>query len=293
MGHKTTGPRRLSWGSQLPTKTQPILTKDWVFVLRNMMKNKGFTLMEALVVTLISVLMFGVLLGLFVTGKNTWIVNAASVELQQKARISMERITRELSLSKSDKVTIKKSCSMGSGDMIVFRTPQTTSGDIAGTVYQYDGSIKWGADGDTTKFIKYLVPKSGVSLDSKFQKYVGHLIRLVEGDNPPLPCAIKIKKGFNFKEFVSRIFLSLAYAGSYYTYPPVTTSPPTTTAPPPAPLIAIANNIEKIEFEGFNLYGTSVTSSPSLVKITITAAKTNILGNKITFVLQSNVRLKN
>ena len=177
-----------------------------------------------------------------------------------------------------------------SGDMLVFRTPQVTNDERPGTVYKPDGSIKWGANGDTTKFIKYLVPKSGIQ---RFQNYVGQLIRLVESDAAPLPCAILMKKGFNLKEFVSRFFLSLAYAGAYYIYPP------TTTTPPLAPLIRIADNIEKIEFEGFNAYGGSIGCNsnicryPSLVKVTITASKNNIMGQKITFVLQSNIRLKN
>lgn len=241
------------------------------------MKNKGFTLLETLTVALISAFIFGVLLGVFVVGKNTWVMNSDSVELQQKARLAMERIAQELSLSQSAKVTLEKNHALCKDDLITFQAPQVNDEPIAGTVYNAAGTIKWGADEATNKYIKYFVPTS--SSGACLEDYAGRLIRLVDTSNTLLPCGASLKKSFDFKAFAFQFLIRLASAGVYGVYHP--------------PLLTIATNVEKIQFDGYNLQGNPVSSYPSIIKITITASKTNILGQNITFVLQSNVRLKN
>ncbi len=137
--------------------------------------------METLIVTAISTLAFGVLISLFLVGRNTFATGSNLVELQQIARVTMERIVNELSQSPSDKVRIETNTSKAVGNIIQFKTPVVTTDSsdahyqIAGTVYLPDGSIRWGADGIYNKNVRYLVPTANFSSANQ-----GRLIRLVE-----------------------------------------------------------------------------------------------------------------
>ena len=145
------------------------------------MKNKGFTLVETMLVVLISVFMFGVLLSLFFMGQKTFVTGSTMVELQQKARFAMDRIAGELILSTPAQVEIKKDSSSdyAEGDVIALKTPQVTSDPVKDTMYNSNSTIKWGAEGDTAKSIRYLVPSNTNFWDGN-AGYRGKLIKLVD-----------------------------------------------------------------------------------------------------------------
>lgn len=137
--------------------------------------------METMVVVLISVFIFGVLITMFLVGRNTWAKSSTYTELQEAARLAMDNIVSELSQSQSTQTTITACGNTCSGDFIAFKTPQATSDAIANTIFKTDGTIKWGADGNTTvSEIKYMVATAVFS-----SAYGGKLVRLTEKYTPP------------------------------------------------------------------------------------------------------------
>ncbi|MFC1703381.1 polymorphic toxin-type HINT domain-containing protein [Candidatus Omnitrophota bacterium] len=141
------------------------------------MKKNAFALPELLVVVVISVFLIGVVAATFLVGRNTWLSSKISIELQQKARFAMDKLTMELKQSQSSHVFIEPcEASFCVGDLIRFQTPQITDDPVAGTYYfeDSDGLLKWGADGILNQDIIYLVPHEDFS-----EEHQGRLVRLV------------------------------------------------------------------------------------------------------------------
>jgi Tfp pilus assembly protein PilW len=111
------------------------------------MKNKGFTLPEILVSTVIAILVAICLLNLFIVGRNSWLIGETYLDLQQQARMAMDAVAKELSQSGSSQVHIMSCPYLGlncSGNIVSFKLPISDTLDIANTVFKPDGTIKWG-----------------------------------------------------------------------------------------------------------------------------------------------------
>ncbi len=121
------------------------------------MKNKGFTLVEMMAVVCISMIIFAAIFGLFLMGRNSWLIGKTYVELQQKTRTAMEKIIGELSRSASS-VAMITSCQAGecSGNKVTFEVPTITAAPVANTIFNAQGNIKWGADGYLAGEIMYM-----------------------------------------------------------------------------------------------------------------------------------------
>ncbi len=128
--------------------TPPLVEK-----FRSFERGAGFTLIEMMAVVFISMIIFATMFGLFLMGRNSWAVGSAYVELQQKARTSMDKMVSELNVS-SSKVAVIYACGapdICSGSAIIFKVPVADSGHI----YDSEGNVKWGADNSLDYEITY------------------------------------------------------------------------------------------------------------------------------------------
>lgn len=66
-------------------------------------KNKGFALLELLIAITLSVLLMGSLYGIYLVNQKSYSRSIAKAELNQNARIALERITRDL--RQTDRIT--------------------------------------------------------------------------------------------------------------------------------------------------------------------------------------------
>ena len=69
-------------------------------------ENKGFTLVELLVVIGISIFITAAIYGLLAAGRRSWLVGEALLATQQEARLGLDKMTRELRLSTPAHVTV-------------------------------------------------------------------------------------------------------------------------------------------------------------------------------------------
>ncbi len=121
------------------------------------MKKKGFTLVEMMAVVFISMIIFAAVFGLFLMGRNSWLVGKTYVELQQKTRTAMDKMVNELSQSASSQAVIV-SCDGAecNGNKVIFKVPTITSAQVANTIFDELGNIKWGAEGYLAGEITYM-----------------------------------------------------------------------------------------------------------------------------------------
>ncbi|MBM3247851.1 MAG: hypothetical protein FJZ10_00275 [Candidatus Omnitrophica bacterium] len=154
------------------------------------MKNKGLTMIEVLVVLLVAVSFLGIIIGVMLTGRNTWVKNATYVDLQQKARYAIDKISMELSQASPaqnfkvgdciDEPLTGYPCL---GDYLQFSIPVVTEDPVENSVYYQDGNIKYGAYGTTKGHqgwrITYLVSNSAPNRN--------RLIRFVPSEYVPPP----------------------------------------------------------------------------------------------------------
>jgi len=115
------------------------------------MKNKGFSLIEIIVVAVIGIGLLSVVFGVFITGRNSWSKGAVLIDLQAKTRLAMDRMVRELSSSEPTQVTIDNCGGDCAGQMISFRIPVA----VDGSIYDSEGNIRWGAEGTQDWTIQY------------------------------------------------------------------------------------------------------------------------------------------
>lgn len=150
------------------------------------MKNKGFSLIEIMIVALISASFLGIIFSVFLIGRNSWAKSAVYIDLQEKTRLAMDKIASELSLSNASEITIK-SCSSNPptgfgcyGDWIEFKVPIVNSDTLADTVYNADGTIKFGVNKRSDWAIKYFVSATSPNIH--------RLIRVIpeETTTPPV-----------------------------------------------------------------------------------------------------------
>ena len=134
------------------------------------MKPKGLTIVETLVVALIASAFMGIIFSVLMVGRNTWIKNAAYIDLQEKTRYTIDKIARELSQSRlgADYGDVQIiSCSTPPtgytciNNYIKFKVPiSNTTSDIVGSIYKSDGTIKWGTKDREGWYTTYLVSNS-------------------------------------------------------------------------------------------------------------------------------------
>lgn len=241
--------------------------------------------METMVVTLLSVFIFGTLISLFIVGRNTWVKTATYVDLQQTARIAMELIVNELIQSQPAQVTIEP-CSQDNpdscnGDIITFKTPQINNEPVSGTYYTTSGSIKWGADASTAKNIKYIASKEGFAPNPYYANKLLRLAGDVAPPPPPPPPPQDKNPPPGFESFLKRFFLGTAFAevlDNAANYD----------------IRIIASDIQNLQFKGYAQDGvTQKNNYPDLVEITITTSKRTLLGEELQFSLSSSVTLRN
>ncbi|MFC1593855.1 PilW family protein [Candidatus Omnitrophota bacterium] len=137
------------------------------------MNAKGTTLVEALISALVMVFVLAICLTTFITCRNVFIRSKTTIELQQRARISLDKILNELRLANSDSDYLKPCSTDCVGDIFGFQVPVVTGDLVAGTVFNQDGSIKWGADVAEGDYIFYLVPTA-----SFIPEHADRLVRL-------------------------------------------------------------------------------------------------------------------
>jgi len=128
------------------------------------MKNRGFTIVEALVVAFIATSFLGIIFGVLMVGRNTWVKNAAYIDLQEKARYSLDKIARELSQSSiaDGDITVGDCSSPPTGytcigNYVKFMVPISNTSDISGSIYKPEGTVKWGAKDREGWHVTYLV----------------------------------------------------------------------------------------------------------------------------------------
>jgi Tfp pilus assembly protein PilW len=91
--------------------------------------NKGFTLMEAIVVTGILAFITAAMYGMVTTGRRSWLVGEVLVGTQQSARNALDRITRELRHSAASHVTINNTLFADAVDSVRFDVPIDADGN--------------------------------------------------------------------------------------------------------------------------------------------------------------------
>ena len=82
------------------------------------MKNRGFTLIEIMVVFTVFSIIIGAIYAVFTVGNQSWLQGAAQVDVQQEARRAMDWMIRELRESRDSGITIASG-----GSSITFEIP--------------------------------------------------------------------------------------------------------------------------------------------------------------------------
>ncbi|MBM3251645.1 MAG: hypothetical protein FJZ11_02525 [Candidatus Omnitrophica bacterium] len=108
------------------------------------MKNRGFTLTEVMVGTLIAMGLMAVIFSIFITLNTALAKSSVSINLKQQAQIAMDKMQRILQQSASQTIKIE-ACPNGvcSGDKITFKVPVITNDAVSGTVFSPSG-VKFG-----------------------------------------------------------------------------------------------------------------------------------------------------
>jgi len=115
-----------------------------------MMKRYGFTLIELMVVALISLIILAVIFGVLSAGRQSWRTGSTQVELQQETRKAMDWMVKELRESGPAQANIT-----GGGSIITFQVPVDWEPD--GDVVDNNGNIEWGAEDNLGRSIQYLL----------------------------------------------------------------------------------------------------------------------------------------
>ncbi len=140
------------------------------------MKKKGFTLPEVMIGILITIVIVAVSLALFVAGRSAFLRGTIAINLQQRARYSMNKIMNELRTSSPDKIALNDwNNNYYEGEMLTFQVPVITNNPKANTIFKENGDIKWGANGQEGLHFFLLVPKVALSPD-----YKNKLVRLTQ-----------------------------------------------------------------------------------------------------------------
>ena len=112
---------------------------------------KGFTLMEVLVTSFISVFVLGAIVAL--SNVSNWSLRTEStlLDIQWEASRGMNRMLEELYVAGESTMIVD-----ASGDFVTFQMPTITA--ATGTVYKTSGAINWGDGANDDYSIRYLVP---------------------------------------------------------------------------------------------------------------------------------------
>ncbi|MFH1655242.1 MAG: prepilin-type N-terminal cleavage/methylation domain-containing protein [Candidatus Omnitrophota bacterium] len=246
------------------------------------MKNKGFSLIEILVVVVVGIGLMGVTFGVFLTGRNSWSKSEAYIDLQAKTRLAMDKMVKELTSSAPSKITLSN-CAGDLCSSIAFMVPVA----VDGSIYNAQGEIIWGAEGwedlPYSYFITYdnrLVKaagdvqgaccRTGGVCEYRYEFKCASLGGSWRG--PLIPCSPNPcggGKAFRIKPFFEFLFESpLAYAQENFW--------------------VFASDIEEITFKNPH-----APAAPKTIKITIRAKRKTILGEEIEVILHSTVTPKN
>ncbi len=106
------------------------------------MKNKGFTLVETVIVFAIFFVIGGAIFATLTMGRKSWQSGNVQVEMQQEARRALGYMSKELRQTGSNK--IQGIADGGSGSSIIFEIPYDVDGD--GDVIDAGGTIEWSDD---------------------------------------------------------------------------------------------------------------------------------------------------
>lgn len=105
-------------------------------------KQAGLSLLEILVTAVIFVVIASAIIGLLISGKQTYDFGTAQVNVESEARRALDDISRELRQASGAKIT---GVSEGaSGNSIVFQIPWDIDGD--GDVVNALGAVEWSND---------------------------------------------------------------------------------------------------------------------------------------------------
>jgi hypothetical protein len=156
------------------------------------MRNRGLSLVETLVVLLITISFLVVIFGVFLVGRNSWATSAAYIDLQEKTRLAMDKMAKELSTSNPITVTIGDCNNLPPnfgyecyGNYIEFQVPVVTDG----TIFNNSGKIKFGAEDHEGWTIKYLVQQGGAN---------DHRLIRIAPENMPTGACCRIIAGVAF-----------------------------------------------------------------------------------------------
>jgi len=147
------------------------------------MNKKALTMTEMMIATAVFVIISTVLFIVLIAGRRSWDVGYTYLTLQQQARTAVTAITNELGES-APTVAERFDCNSDCvGHYIEFQVPVVDNNfPLQDSVYQDDGTIKWGADGVKDNKILF-----AAVTDSFSAEYGGKLLRLSETTGPSAP----------------------------------------------------------------------------------------------------------
>ena len=123
--------------------------------------NQGFTLVEAMVISLLFAVILGAGVMVFVSGQNAFSLTSVRADLQENARRTLQRVSSELQESGRDnngvlKVTILDGLGVNGTDILRFSIPicvcGTSSIDSNGNVKNWGAPLVWGKPGCSTNY---------------------------------------------------------------------------------------------------------------------------------------------
>jgi Tfp pilus assembly protein PilW len=136
--------------------------------------NKGFTLMEAIVVASILTFIIIAMYGMVTTGRRSWLIGESLVGAQQSARNALERITSELRNSAASHVRITNTLFADAIDSIRFDIPIDADGNgfidlvpgssmlVYGVENNPDWEIEFQLDAGSRQIIRRVLDQAGV-----------------------------------------------------------------------------------------------------------------------------------
>lgn len=110
------------------------------------MKNKGFSMMELLVVVGIFVLMMAATLGLLISTKYSTDLNEAQIQVKETAKMAIEKIAAEIRLSRPGKIRITNAIGWPTGNDTTIQGPNDTpisEGGLGGASISQGNSINF------------------------------------------------------------------------------------------------------------------------------------------------------
>ncbi|MFT5169573.1 MAG: prepilin-type N-terminal cleavage/methylation domain-containing protein [Lysobacterales bacterium] len=120
-----------------------------------MNKSNGFTLVESLVTTLLLGILFTGGSAVMLSGQSAWSETNTQIDLKEKVRFSLLRISKELRESGTDEndvlqVTITNGTGPGNSDIIRFSIPLCVCSSVMnsdGDIANWGAPLKWGVTG--------------------------------------------------------------------------------------------------------------------------------------------------